>query len=439
MALACVLWLLKGKANLKQEIARRVELDAATLPYSKGLLSYLREQYAIGRPLILVTASHRKFADQIAAHLGFFVEVHSTENNINLVGNHKRDYLCNRLGVKDFDYAGNSRADLAVWRQSRNAILVNPKRGVRTAAHKIASITGIIEDGHSGFKHHIQAMRIYQWFKNLLVFVPLAAAHKLGEFALLGQVVLAFVAFGLCASSAYILNDLLDLSADRGHARKRLRPYASGNASVKVGVALVPMLFVMGMAIAMILPPLFAGMLTLYYVSTIAYSLWLKSKVLVDVLVLTGLYTARILCGAAAATIIPSFCLLAFSMFLFLSLAMVKRFAELYELRNNSGTVAKGRGYQVADIAIVQSLGTAAGYCAVLVLTLYINSDDVHTSYTNPEAIWLLCPLLLYWVSRMWQCAGRGQMHDDPIVFALEDNISRWIVLVGSVVVLLAT
>jgi 4-hydroxybenzoate polyprenyltransferase len=208
---------------------------------------------------------------------------------------------------------------------------------------------------------------------------------------------------------------------------------------VKVGAALVPLLLGGAIGTAAMLSPVFLAVLVAYYVSALAYSLWLKGKVLVDVLVLAGLYTLRILGGAAAVAIVPSFWLLAFSMFLFLSLAMLKRYAELMELRRIGKHIARGRGYDVTDLTTIQSLGTAGGYSAVLVLALFINSSDVRVNYTYPGAIWLLCPLLLYWISRMWQQAGRGKMTDDPIVFALKDRVSRWVAAAGAVVMLAAT
>ena len=292
---------------------------------------------------------------------------------------------------------------------------------------KFGNVERVFHHDSRGLADYVRAMRPHQWVKYLLVFVPLVAALELGNLTLLWDATLAFVAFGLCASSVYLLNDLLDLPADRAHARKRSRPFARGAASVKVGVAFIPCLLVAAVGIATILPTAFLATLLTYYVSTLAYSLWLKGKVLVDVLVLAGLYTLRILAGAAAVAIAPSFWLLAFSMFLFLSLAMVIRYSELLDLLGAGKNTAKGRGYEVTDLTTVQNLGAAAGYCAVLVLALYINSDDVRIKYARPEVIWLLYPLLLYWISRMWQRAGRGQMDDYPIVFAIKDRVSRWV------------
>jgi 4-hydroxybenzoate polyprenyltransferase/phosphoserine phosphatase len=439
LALLAPYWLMGGKARLKHEIAQRTELDVRNLPYDGAFLEYLRDQFREGRRLVLTTASHEKYATEVANHLGIFTAVIASNGETNLSGTVKAQLLVERFGDRGFDYAGNARADLQVFPHARHAILVNPGYGVERAAKKQGDIQQTFPVGSGRLGVYLRALRPHQWIKNLLVFVPLAAAHKLGNPELLTKSILAFLAFGLCASSVYILNDLLDLPADRAHSRKRHRPFASGAASVKVGVVLIPALLVAAAGIAAMLPAAFLPTIAAYYVSTFAYSLWLKGKLMIDVLVLAALYTLRILAGAAAAAIAPSFWLMAFSMFLFLSLAMVKRYSELLDLRNAGVATVAGRGYEVTDLATVQSLGAAAGYCAVLVLALYINSNDVRTNYAHPNRIWLLCPLLLYWISRMWQRAGRGQMHDDPIVFALRDRISRWVGAAGVLVMLAAS
>jgi 4-hydroxybenzoate polyprenyltransferase len=438
LAILAPYWLMWGRARLKHEIALRTELDVRHLPYDGPLLEYLRAQFRAGRRLVLTTGSHEKYADEVATHLGIFKEVIASNGQTNLSAAAKSRVLVERYGDRGFDYAGNAKTDVQVFPHARQAILVNPAPDVErtpqqpTGKHMFAGTFGRLGV-------YLRALRLHQWVKNLLVFVPLAAAHKLGNPELLAKSALAFVAFGLCASSVYVLNDLLDLPADRAHSRKRQRPFASGAASVRVGVVLIPLLLAAAAGIATMLPPAFLATLAVYYVTTLAYSLWLKGKLMIDVLVLAGLYTLRILAGAAAVAIVPSFWLMAFSMFLFLSLAMVKRYSELLELRDAGVTNATGRGYEVTDLATVQSLGGAAGYCAVLVLALYINSNDVRINYTHPNRIWLLCPLLLYWVSRMWQRAGRGQMHDDPLVFALKDRISRYVGAAGVIVMLAAS
>jgi 4-hydroxybenzoate polyprenyltransferase len=284
----------------------------------------------------------------------------------------------------------------------------------------------------------IEAMRLYQWVKNLLIFAVLIANHTFTDLGGWTRTGLAFLAFGLCASSVYLLNDLLDLQLDRLHARKRERPFASGRLPLTLGLGLAALLLVIAAIIATFLPPLFVVVLATYFVTTSAYSLWLKRKVLVDVFVLASLYTLRVIAGAAAATIVPSFWLLAFSMFLFLSLAMVKRYAELIDSRDDSGAAAPGRGYNFADLEVLASLGASSAFTAVLVLALYINSDSVMPTYRLPEAIWLLCPLLLYWLSRLWILARRHRLDDDPIVFAAGDWVSQTVIALSGAVFLLA-
>lgn len=438
LALLALYWMMQGKATLKSEIARRVDLDVRSLPYHGAFLDYLRDQYRNGRTLVLATASHEKYAHQVAEHLGIFRGVVASNRRSNLSGAKKHRAIVERFGRDGFDYAGNARADLKIFPHARRAILVNPEPGVERAARRSSDVDRVFYRESKRLKSYLRALRPHQWVKNLLIFVPLFASQQLWDAALLGQALVAFVAFSFCASSVYLLNDLLDLPADRAHARKRHRPFASGAASVKVGTMLVPLLLIVALVLALLLPPPFIFALTAYYVSTLAYSFWLKGKLMIDVMLLAGLYTLRILAGAAAIAIVPSFWLLAFSMFLFLSLAMVKREAELIDVKSSGKHTAAGRAYEVSDLTTVQSLGAAAGYCAVLVLALYINSDDVLVSYSQPQALWLLCPLLLYWVSRMWQRTGRGEMHDDPIVFAVKDRISRWIGAMAAVVVLAA-
>jgi len=439
-ALSAVLvpfWIVHGKARLKHEIALRADIDVQTLPYNKAFIDHLYDQHKQGRRLLLTTATNEKYANQVAQHLGIFESVMASDAQSNLSGERKHQRLVQRFGVGGFDYAGNANSDLLIFQSARRAILVEPEPGVERAAKQVTEVAHYFRSDLTVLRAYLRALRPYQWLKNLLVFVPIASAHRLGEPGLLAQGFLAFVAFSLCASSVYLLNDLIDLPADRAHARKRHRPFAAGAASVKIGLMLVPSLLLASVGIALWLPPAFIALLAGYYLLTLSYSLWIKGEVMMDVVILAALYTMRILAGAAAVSIIPSFWLLAFSMFLFLSLAMVKRFAELLDLKSSESESAEGRGYQVVDLAMVQSLGAAAGYCAVLVLALYINSEDSRVHHVYPEVIWSLCPVLLYWISRMWQVAGRGQMHDDPLVFALTDRVSLW-VGVASVTIVLA-
>ncbi len=426
LVLAMPFWLFRGRQHLKLQIARRVALDVEALPYDDVVVDFLRQQQADGRRLVMATATNERLAGAVADHLGIFDEVLASNADANLKGDRKQETLVRRYGERGFDYAGDAWADLKVWSGARHAILVRPSARLSRIANQRFNVERVFESDNRSVAFYLRAMRLHQWVKNLLIFIPLLAAQKVAEPQLLLQALIAFLVFGLCASSVYVLNDLLDLSADRRHPRKRLRPFASGAIPITHGVAMIPLLLLVAAAFAYLLSPIFAVVLAGYYALTLAYSLWLKQRVLVDVLTLASLYTIRVIAGAAAVAVAPSFWLLAFSMFLFLSLAMVKRYAELIEVEAKGGEQILGRGYQIVDLETLTSLGAASGYVSVLVLAFYINSPDVQIPYGLPQAIWLVCPIMLYWISRMWFAARRGKMHDDPIVYAAKDNISRW-------------
>jgi 4-hydroxybenzoate polyprenyltransferase len=285
---------------------------------------------------------------------------------------------------------------------------------------------------------YLRAWRLQQWLKNLLVFVPLVMAHRYNEPDLLGRTFLAFLAFGLCASSVYIINDLADLPADRHHPRKRQRPFAAGELSLLSGLASAPLLLGLSLLVSLLLPRPFLAMLLLYFVLNLGYSFTLKQIVLLDVIILAGLYSMRIMAGAASVDIWPSSWLLAFSIFLFFSLALVKRYAELATMRQVSGESARVRGYRVIDMELLASLGGGSGYVAVLVLAIYISIGVAERLYTRGTFLWLLCPLLLYWVSYVWLIAHRGGMHDDPLVFTVRNWVSRIVMILAAVILLLA-
>lgn len=432
---AMAFWLLRGKAYLKREIARRCKIEVATLPYNAALVEWLRAERG-QRRLVLCTASDAGYAHAVAAHLDLFSEVLASDGRSNLSGRHKAARLVERYGDRKFDYAGNTKVDLAVWRHARQGVVVGPSASLGKAAACVTTVERVFERKRRPVRIWTRALRLHQWLKNLLVFLPLLAAHRLFSLDAAAHAAAAFVAFGLCASGVYLLNDLLDLASDRRHPRKRERPFAAGTLPLTAGLVAAPALTLAAFALALVIAPLFALTLLGYYVLTLAYSFRLKRIVMLDVVVLAALYTIRIVAGAAAIAQPLSFWLLAFSMFIFLSLAMLKRYTELRMLQANGWNNAEGRGYRVDDLGLIQSLGAASGYLSVLVLALYINSTASEVLYHRPEVLWLLCPLLLYWISRMWVVAHRGQMHDDPVIYAMVDRVSRVVLVLCAVVVI---
>ena len=433
-ALKFGMWLLRGKAHLKREIAARTQLDASLLPYNAPLVAWLRGE-AAQRRQVLCTASDSKFADAVAAHIGGFDEVLASDGIHNLAGEKKADALRERFGDHGFDYAGNATPDLAVWRHARRGIVVNATSSLAKRAADIVEVERVFEDAPGGLRVWLKALRLHQWLKNLLVFLPLFASHRAFNPDAILASLLAFLSFGLCASGVYLLNDLLDLEADRNHPRKRLRPFAAGTLPITAGLVAAPLLTVASFTLALAVGPRFALVLLGYYALTLGYSFGVKRIAMLDMVVLAALYTVRIVAGTVAIQAALSFWLLAFSMFLFLSLAMIKRYTELRAMLLQGRNRAGGRGYQVDDLQLIQSLGGASGYLAVLVLALYINSTASEALYRHPQVLWLLCPMLLYWISRVWLIAHRGAMHDDPVVFALTDGVSRIVLLICASVV----
>jgi 4-hydroxybenzoate polyprenyltransferase len=433
------IWLLKGKGYLKQQIADRVELQFDLLPYQPEFLDYLRAEHTAGRRLILATASNEGFAAGVAKHLDIFDTVLGSSPAENNSGSRKLARLKATLNSAPFAYAGNGTVDIPIWQESAGAIIVNGSDGLRGKVEGKAEVVGEFYDQPSLLLSLIKAMRPHQWLKNVLVFVPLVLSHQLTVVPMFVQALLSFIAFSLCASSVYLLNDLLDLPSDRQHPTKCRRPFAAGDLSIVHGAILMIVLLLASMLIALTMSPYFLPILVLYYACTMAYSLWLKRAVVVDGVMLACLYTLRLIAGAAAISVLPTFWLLAFSMFLFMSLALIKRYSELQLLQAGGHEQIAGRAYRSVDTETLAQLGASNGMLAVLVLAFYINSDRVLTQYARPEALWLLCPVLLYWISRMWLLTRRGEMHDDPVVFTIRDRRTHWLAVLSFFILLAAT
>ncbi|MFT3905574.1 MAG: UbiA family prenyltransferase [Steroidobacteraceae bacterium] len=427
--------LIRGKAAFKRTVAEVAVPDVTLLPLREELVQWLQMQHTAGRQLWLVTAADRRIADAVAAHLGLFAGVICSDGEHNLAGSAKGAALIERFGERGFDYAGNESKDLDVWRAARRAIVI----GSETLARRAAAVTEVekrVPAQRASLKVWARALRLHQWAKNVLVFLPLLLAHQLFRPNALLHALLAFLAFGLCASSVYLVNDLFDLASDRRHPRKRTRPFASGRLPAKAGsVALL--LLAAAALLASLTTPRFCALLAGYYALTWAYSIRLKRAALLDVMTLACLYTVRIVAGAAATEVPLSFWLLAFSVFIFLSLGIVKRYSEIDDQVRAGSAKNSSRGYHTSDLPLLLSLGTASGYCAIIVAALYIMSADSQALYRHTQPLWLLCPILLYWLNRIWLLTTRGQMPDDPVIFALRDRRSLVIgVLLVAIVII---
>lgn len=441
-------WILEGKAALKLHLTNAVQLDVAHLPYNRELLQYLEQQHATGRPIYLATAANAALAQRVADHLGLFTGVLASDSTVNLAGRNKLKAFQERFG-DDFTYIGNALPDLPLLQNCKQPMVANPTGSLLSALRsaKVVPVRTFAERV-SPIKAWAKALRLHQWAKNVLIFLPLVLAHT-RSLALLAGATIAFLSFGLCASATYLLNDLLDLESDRQHPRKRRRPFAAGDLSSLAGVLVIGLFLVCSLVLALLVPRAIAAIapalpltrplhflewLTIYTVTTLAYSLRLKRAVLVDVFVLSGLYTIRILAGSAATGVDVSAWLASFSIFFFLSLAFVKRFAELENLRSRGGVTASGRGYHVSDIDQLRSFGSASGYASVVVFTLYISNLGTAQLYRHSIRLWLLVPVLLLWLSRLWLLASRGRLDEDPVVYAITDRRS---LLLGLLVVLI--
>lgn len=416
-----------GRAALKRYLARASAVEVATLPYDAGVLAYIEAWRQSGGKTALVTASDREFAEAIAAHLGVFDEVHGSDGALNLKGERKARFLEQRFGRGGFAYMGDAAADLPVWACAARAITVNAPAALRREAEGACARAEHLAGEAPSTAPYLQALRPHQWLKNALVFLPLLAAQRFEASTLLLSV-LAFIGFSLLASSVYVLNDLLDLAADRAHPRKKNRPFASGRIPIAHGIGMAAGLLMLGALFALGIGGAFLWAMAGYYLLTALYSLRLKRRIVIDLCVLAGLYTLRIVAGGLATGIPLSVWLLAFSLFFFLSLAAVKRQAELIDSAERGQLKASGRGYHVDDLPIIAMIGIGAGYVSVLAMTLYINSPAAMELYARPRALWGVCAVLLFWITRTVMVAHRGNMHDDPIVYAAKDRIS-WMCL----------
>jgi 4-hydroxybenzoate polyprenyltransferase len=418
-------WALRrGKASFKSSITECATVDATHLPYDSDVLKMVDEARSDGRPVYLASASNELYVSTIAAHLGGFHGWFASDNDRNLSSRAKAQLLVQEFGEGNFDYIGSDQADLAVWRAARCRIAVHPSRSVRLNLLAIDPNAVVVESRAERLKAWVKLIRCHQWAKNGLIFVPMLTAQRF-DLMSIGQGTLAFFAFSLAASSIYILNDLIDLDADRRHPTKKLRPLAAGTVPIFEAMILSPLLMLTALALASAISLWFSAVLVSYAVLTTAYSFALKRKLIVDVIVLATLYTIRVIGGAAAISVLVSEWLLGFSMFIFIALALIKRYVELTALRERNLPDPTTRNYRKTDLEIVGALAAASGFNAVTIFCLYISSDTVRHVYSRPILLWFICPILIYWLGRALVMAHRTVMDDDPLVFALKDRNSH--------------
>ncbi len=418
-------WLARGKAGFKRRLTAEAAIDCSLLPYRSEFMDWLRDQKSAGRKLCLVTASDQRVADAVSSHLGpLFDEAWGSDGNRNLSGSRKQRFLVERFGEKGFDYAGDGVIDMPVWSSARRPIVAGASRELEAQVEVEFPTALVFPSLPFSLRTIARAMRVQQWVKNVLVLTVLLTSHRLFDSSLWLSALLAFFALSFCASSIYIINDLLDLESDRKHPRKRKRPFASGALPVAAGVAIVPFLLAAALVLAFWLPPPARLILSVYPVISVTYSFYLKRKPLVDVFTLSGLYTIRVLLGAAATGVLCSQWLMGFCTFLFLSLAFSKRASELIGLQQRHATAVSGRAYFVWDLAAVQSSGIASCFTAGIILTLYIQSKEVHNLYREPQWLWVVVLGVIFWLLRVWLVASRGQLDEDPVLFAVRDPMS---------------
>lgn len=419
-------WLLAGgKAGLKRKLAERVDLDVDALPANDALVEWLQGQKAAGRTLALFSASDQRLVDKVAVRFGLFDRALGSDGATNRAGAGKLAAIREAYGDAA-SYAGDSRADLAVWPGCRGAVLVGPKtERLRAALPPGVGVEAVFPTPKPSLKTWGKALRLHQWAKNGLIFVAPLLAGVILHPASFTAAATAFVVFGLLASATYLLNDLLDLPDDRGHRSKRFRPLASGALPLLQGMAAVPLLFAAAAVGAAFLPGGFALTALLYLTVTLAYSLRVKREPILDVLVLAGLFSVRIMAGVVAVGAELTPWLLTFSMFFFFSLASIKRFTECRAMADEGKTSVAGRGYRAADAPWLMAMGAASGFCSTLVFFIYLVDDSSPMRhYANPQWLWAICVVLGYWLGRVWLLAGRGEMNDDPVLFAVKDKTS---------------
>ena len=414
-----------GKAAFKRSVAMHAPaLDPTLLPYNEDLLAWLRAEHARGRRIGLFTASDQSVADAVAGHVGIFEVAVGSDGQTNLSGERKLLAIRRQFG-EAFVYAGDNPVDQPIFAMSSRVILVGPVEALQAKLPPAKDLEASFPTSRGSLQDWARALRPRHWAKNSLVFVPpVFAAHSLDVFVVL-QILLLFVAMGILASATYLVNDLFDLSADRNHPRKRFRPFAAGRLQARDGLAVALAMIFLALVAGLMLPGAALAVLVAYLVTTLTYSFWLKRVAMVDVVVLAGLFTLRVLAGSTVLSSPVSPWLLGLSMLFFLGLAMIKRYAELDRIMRAGANELKARGYSVRDLPLLLAAGMASGMASTVLLAIYlINEQYPREVYANPVALWGMFPILVLFLLRNWHLTVHGRMDEDPVIFALRDRVS---------------
>jgi 4-hydroxybenzoate polyprenyltransferase/phosphoserine phosphatase len=425
-------WLFRGRAYLKSQLSTRVDIPVKRLPINDEFLEFLYDEKSAGRPLFLISGSNETEVKKVAAEINIFDDYYGSSTTVNLRSRAKLKRIQELTGSNNFAYAGNSSDDLAIWKKAKEVMMVNCSRSLSKRLQREESEIQYFDVQESVLKNFWSAMRPHQWLKNGLILLPLILSHQLATTNFLLATIIAFISFSLCASSVYLLNDLLDLNNDRQHRTKKNRPFAAGELPLNFGLVGIPCLLLSSILIASFLPLQFLEVLAIYWLTTTLYSIWIKKWFMFDVITLASLYSIRIIAGSAAIGVITTSWLLGFSFSLFLSLAMVKRFTEVKNLKISGKHNVEGRAYNQSHLRMLSILGGIAGLAAVMVFSIYISAGDTTQLYNSPAVLWLICPLLVFLLARIWSFAFAGTLDEDPVLFAIADRSSQFVgVLIG--------
>ena len=435
--LALLFWLARGRAYLKFQLSKRVDMPVESLPVNTEFLRYLHMQKKENRELILISGSNQKSVDEVNNHMKLFDSTFGSDENVNLTSRAKLKKIEMLTKGKPFSYAGNSREDTVIWNKASQAVIVNCK--VKTINSKNFKNVLSFAPPEPALGQLFRSVRPHQWLKNLLVFIPLILSHQLSNTGLISVLLVTFISFSLCASSVYLMNDLFDLSHDRNHLTKFNRPFASGSLSVVTGLIAAPCLFVLGAITAVYLPINFLIIFLIYGLINFAYSFHLKNIFMLDVVILAFLYTLRIMAGAESIEVQTTSWLLGFSFSLFLGLALVKRVAELFNIISAGKTKIEGRAYHKEHMNFLKYTGIFSSAIAIGIFAFYITDPKTTELYAEPLILWAIFPLISYLLFRIWKTALRGEMSEDPVLFALTDHISQIIVACCGVILWLAS